>query len=95
MESECAARGAAEGSLREVCDAAEVVRGRLEDRRDQLRLLALIARGNGFDNQDLQDYVPASEKLAAGLAELTLSSSDVKRSRELEVAQFLAQAGGD
>lgn len=45
-------------SLRAVCDAAQVVRGEIEDRRDLLRLLAVIARGVGA--KGLEDYEPPS-----------------------------------
>lgn len=68
----------------------------LEDRRDNLRLLALVARGLGFDD-GLKDYVPPSERLAERLAEAgkPKAKDDGKVSRALEVTRFVAAAGGD
>jgi hypothetical protein len=64
----------------------------LEDRRDNLRLLALIARGNGFD-EDLKDYTPPSVQIEEDLAE---SGKEAVRGedRNAEVLRFIANTGG-
>jgi hypothetical protein len=72
-------------SLREECDAAEVVRGALEDRRDMLRLLAVV--GVGMGAKDLKTYEPPSVQL-----EQALAGDEV--SRETEVTQFVMRAEG-
>lgn len=59
----------------------------LEDRRDLLRLTALVARGLGLEGLD--EYVPPSEQMAADLAERPEPPGPV--SREREVLDFLSK----
>lgn len=69
----------------------------LEDRRDNLRLLALMARGNGAT--DLDEYEPPSQKMPAALAERPeqddKDSTQVLRgvAREVEVRSFMMKVG--
>lgn len=63
----------------------------LEDRRDNLRLLALVARGLGCT--DLESYQPPSEQMTEDLhypTEEKLAETD----RRLEILKFIAQTGG-
>ena len=76
-------------TLRELCDTAEVTRMALEDRREQLRLLALLARAQGA--QDMEDYQPPSEQMADWLAG---DDDDDPAGRGLEVTRFIAETGG-
>lgn len=64
----------------------------LEDRRDNLRLLALVARGLGAE---LEDYTPPSVALAEDLADTGKPDDGDKSNRALEVARFMSAAGGE
>lgn len=71
----------------------------LEDRRDNLRLLALVARGLGCE--DLDDYVPPSVRIHNDLIEAGRQSEAAKRraadpgeERRQEVLRFIAETGG-
>lgn len=69
----------------------------LEDRKDNLRLLALIAQGNGFQFDD--EYEPPSTILARDLNEPPATQGagmmKVERGalREIQVREFLAKVG--
>jgi len=76
-------------SIRELCDAAEVTWGALEDRRDMLALLAAVAVGTG--QKGLKGYRPASLVLAEKLAEEPEAPLD----RHTEVLRFVTKAGGE
>lgn len=65
----------------------------LEDRRDHLRLLALVARGQGMQGASLDQYEPPSQAMARDLWE-PAPGPVTAATRELEVTQFLAQTGG-
>jgi hypothetical protein len=68
-----------------------MARTELEDRQDQLRLLALIARGLGAES--LEDYEPPS----VGIAEFLITLPEPvmgTAARERAVMEFLAQTGG-
>lgn len=67
----------------------------LEDRRDSLRLMALIARGCGFDHEDLKEYTPPSVQLAEHLEKAGEPEADTAEGRQLEVLRFIAETGGD
>lgn len=69
-------------SLREECDAAEVVWGRLLDRHDELRLLAAIAKANRVK---INDYEPLSVKLADGLQKPAESVRAADRMSKVEL----------
>lgn len=62
----------------------------LEDRREQLRLLALVA-SNG-ESQGV--YEPPSVQIAADLADPGRSEGETPGDRRAEVLAFLAQTGG-
>lgn len=75
-----------------------MVWGREVDRQDQLRLLALIARGGGATGLD--DYEPASETLAYELYEAdddedAAEGQDTPEQRRLKILQFAHDLGGE
>jgi hypothetical protein len=69
-----------------------VVWGALRDRQDQLRLLALAARGQGCEG--LEEYRPPSEELA-DILRAPPAPEAAGAARRMTVEQFLAQAGGE
>lgn len=76
-------------SLAELCDAAEVTWGALEDRRDGLRLLAALLYRQGA--RSMRGYEPPSEQLEETLA----AETGEEENRRLQVLAFMAQTGGE
>jgi hypothetical protein len=64
----------------------------LEDRRDNLRLLALVGQALGI--KELEEYRPPSEEIAEDLANAGVDESDDDDDRSMEVLKFIAETGG-
>jgi hypothetical protein len=74
---------------------AELVWGGEEDRRDMLRLLAMIATASGI--KGVEDYQPPSEALAGWLAEPVKGppTEEDRELRRLQVMNVAEALGGD
>jgi hypothetical protein len=81
--------------LAEQCDIAEWVWGQEEDRREMLRLVALIIGGLG--GEGLDSYVAPSERLAELLAAPPAPdrAAQAQEARAAAIAEFVAAAGGE
>lgn len=75
-----------------------MVWGRVVDRQDQLRLLALQARGAGATGLD--DYVPPSDELYDQLytahdTQVQDTGHDTGKQRAMKIMQFARDLGGE